>query len=285
MENVDVLNKMEGGFVKYLGTSVANIKIPVAKNLSIQGRAGSTQNIATNSLDQPSWEILFNLKAGDTEYNLGGLGMHPEAKEGFDYHDDFNSPRFIEYMEVKFPKKYVGMTYTKDVVPTNENYVWQFNVESNLKEEITSLAWNNSYFGNGKEIYLLDVATHKITNMTTESRYDFNRTTSKEFKIVYGASEYVKKEIIPNNVILFDPSPNPFTDRVSIEYSLPKEAETLGGEIEIYNIIGSKVSSASLPKQSGVGKWIWESEGQALGFYLVRLKVGDGVATKKMLKK
>ena len=219
------------------------------------------------------------------EYNLGGLGMRPDAKEGFDYYDDFNGPRFIEYMEVKFPKKYVGMTYTKDVVPTNENYLWQFSVESNLREEITSLNWDNSYFGSGKEIYLVDLATQRVTNMSIESRYEFNHTASKEFRVVYGTSEYVKKEIVPNQVILFDPSPNPFTDRVTIEYSLPKEAETLGGEIEIHNILGSKISSVSTPKQSGAGKWVWESEGQAQGFYLVRLKVGDNVATKKLLKK
>ena len=285
VENVDVLKTFEGGFVKYLGTTAANIKIPVAKNASIQGRISSGQGVSTNSLDQPSWEILFNLKGGDIEYNLGGIGMRPDAKEGFDYYDDFNAPRFIDYLEVRFPKKYVGMTYTKDVVPTNENHVWQFSVESNLKEEITSLNWDNSYFGSGKDIYLVDVATQRITNMNLESGYKFNHTSSKEFKVVYGSTEYAKEEIVPNNVILFDPSPNPFTDRVSIEYSLPKQAETLGGEIEIYNIIGSRISSVSLPKQSGVGKWMWEGEGQGQGFYLVRLKVGDEVVTKKLLKK
>ena len=211
--------------------------------------------------------------------------MHPEAKEGFDYHDDFNSPRFIEYLEVKFPKKYFGMTYTKDVVPTGENYVWQFSVESNLKEENTSLSWDNSYFGTGKEIYLLDVATYRITDMTSQSRYEFTLGASKDFKVVYGNPEFVKQELVPDKVILFDPFPNPFTDRISIEYALPKEANDVGAVIEIYNSVGSRISSVNTSKQSGRGKWIWESEGQTSGLYFVRLKVGNQTVTKKIFKR
>ena len=159
------------------------------------------------------------------------------------------------------------MTFTKDVVPTKENFVWQFNVESNLKEEITTLGWDNSYFGNGKEIYLMDVATHKITNMVQETHYDFSRASSKEFKVIYGNPEFAKQELTPENAILFDPYPSPFLNQVTIEYSLPREANEVGGEIAIFNSLGSKISAVNMQRQFGAGKWIWESEGQTSGLY------------------
>ena len=210
--------------------------------------------------------------------------MHPEAKEGFDYHDDFNSPRFIEYMEVRFPKKYVGMTYTKDVVPTSENQVWQFSVESNLKAEITSLSWDNSYFGNGKEIYLLDVASHRVTNMNSQTQYDFNSATSKDFKVVFGNADYVKQELIPDKVILYEPYPNPFTNRVVINYALPDGMMGANAEIEIFNSVGAKISSIAILSHAGAGAWQWESDGQAGGLYFVRLKVGEQYVIKKLVK-
>jgi len=283
IENVDVLKTFEGGFVKYLGTSATAINIPVTKNASIQGRKGSVDP-TTNSLAKDEWEIFFTLKNGSTEYKLGGIGMHPEAKEDFDYHDDFNSPRFIEYLEVTFPKKYVGMTYTKDVVPTAENRVWEFKVESNLKEEITSINWDNSYFGNGKEIFLLDVASHRATEMNSKSHYDFKTATSKDFKIVFGSADYVKQELMPNEVILFEPYPNPFNNQVLIEYALPTGMVESNLEVEILNSLGSKISSVPISQKAGFGSWMWECDGQAMGLYFVRLKAGDQYIIKKLLK-
>ncbi len=284
VSDVDELQKFEGGFVKNTSTSNLIIDIPVAKNLSINGRKGQPEEMK-NSIGQPEWEIMFNLKEGKSEYRLGGLGMHPEASIDFDFHDDFNLPRFFDYLEIKFPKKRVGMTYTKDVVPTAENFVWEFTVESNLKEKEISIRWDNSYFGNVKEVYLLDVASHRITDMLAENHYDFSHSSTKEFKVVYGNPDFVKKELVPNRIVLHDPYPNPFTDRATIEYALPPESVTMNTEIGIYNAWGAKVSSIVAPRQSGVGRWVWEADSNASGLYFIRLRMGDQVITKKLLKR
>ena len=283
VDNVDALKSLEGGFVKYLGTTAAPIKIPVAKNASIQGRVASESTVNT-SLDQASWEVFFNLRCGEVGYKLGGLGMHPEAKEGFDFHDDFNSPRFLEYLEVKFPKKYLGMSYTKDVVPTAENYVWKFSVESNLEEENTSLNWDNSYFGNVKEIYLLDVKLHKVTDMRVQSHYEFSRLNSKDFKVVFGSGEFGKQELMPSNIVLYDPFPNPFVEEVSIGYALPKEVSEGPAEIEVYNSTGARIAQMQT-SEPGVGNWVWKSDQQAPGLYFIRLRAGNGSITRKVLKR
>jgi len=282
-ENVDVLKPLEGGFVKYVGTASTTIVIPVAKNASIQGRIAS-QDLTSNSLDQPSWERFFTLKNGSDEYSLGGFGMHPEAKEDFDYHDDFNSPRFFNYLEVKFPKKYVGMTYTKDVVPTTENYSWKFNVETNLKDPATFIQWNASDFNTTRNIFLLDVALHKITDMSVQSSYQFDQFVSKEFKVILGQEEYVKQELIPDRVVLHDPYPNPFASEAIISYALPSGVKDTGAEVEIFNSQGARVSRVAT-QESGPGFWSWNAEGQASGLYIVRIKAANQSVTKKILKR
>ncbi|MBI1769594.1 MAG: VCBS repeat-containing protein [Bacteroidetes bacterium] len=284
IENVDVIKPLEGGFVKFLGTNSTAITIPVAKNASIQGRK-SFDDKSLNSFDQSSWEIFFDVKNGNTEYSLGGIGMHPEAKEGFDYHDDFNSPRFFDYLEVVFPKKYLGMTFTKDVVPTSENYVWHFAIESDVKDDLVTVRWDNSYFGTTKMIYLVDLTTLRIVNMSTEDHYDFLKSVSKNFKVVFGDAEFVKQEITPLRPVLFDPYPNPFSNNVFIEFAVPNETPSRGGAIEIINSMGQLVSYFPLPGQSGYGVWQWESEDHSAGMYFIRLKVGDQYVMKKLLKK
>ncbi len=282
VDNVDVLKATEGGFVKFLGTSATTIKIPVTRNASIQGRIAEPP-VAGSSLDLPAWEILFNLKNGETKYTLGGIGMNPEANEGFDYYDDFNSPRFIDYLEVKFPKKYFGMTYTKDVVPTKENNTWLFTVETNLKDPRTTLSWDNSNFNTSKLVYLLDVATHRVTDMNMQSNYTFDHSGSNEFKVIVGQQDYVKKELIPDQLFLQDPYPNPFAERTTIVYALPSEVKDTGAVIKVYNAHGACVATMTT-QVPGQGSWSWEAGEQASGIYLIRLSLGDQSVTKKLLK-
>jgi hypothetical protein len=282
VDNSDVLKATEGGFVKFLGSSAAQIKIPVTKNSSIQGRIASSAAVGS-SLDESAWEIMFNLKNGGTEYSLGGIGMDPEAKEGFDYHDDFNSPRFVDYLEVKFPKKYVGMTYTKDVVPTAENYSWSFKVEANLQDPQTTISWDNSYFNTSKSVYLLDVTTHRVTDMNAESGYTFSHSGVNEFKVVIGQQDFVKKELIPDHLVLQDPYPNPFAERSTITYALPSIVKDSGAMIRVYNAQGACVSAMAV-QDPGQGSWSWDAGEQASGIYLVRLSVGDQSITRKLIK-
>ena len=284
-ENLDVLEPLEGGFISFTGADNTDIVIPVLKNASINGRLSSTKKIQ-NPLDQPEWEILFDLKNGNTKYNMGGIGMHPEASEGFDYHDDFNSPRFIEYLEVKFSKSYARMTFTKDVVPTADNYVWQFAVESNLNDDQTTISWDTKYFGDEKMIYLIDLATLRIVNMSTTNHFDFNKSVSKNFKVVFGDAAFVKDELNPSRAVLFDPYPNPArSERVSIEYAMPESVQSTGAAIEIFNSMGQRISSETLPNQPGYGVWHWESKEQLAGTYFVKFKVGNQVLVKKLVKR
>ncbi len=283
VDNVDELVTFEGGFVKNTSASNITIDIPVAKNPAINSRKAIAGPLR-NAIDQSNWEINFNLSQGATTYNLGGLGMRPDAELAYDNYDDFNLPRFFEYLEVKFPKERVGMTYTKDVVPTANQFVWEFTVESNIAEGPIQMGWDNSYYGDVKEIYLVDLVEHRAINMRENDSYAFVAGPSRLFKVVFGDSEFVKNEVLPGQPVLFSPYPNPFVDRVTIGYTLPKEAVTQGAAVDIYSGQGVRVSTVDLPAQAGEGSWEWVSQPQTPGMYFVRLRVGDQTVVKKIIK-
>lgn len=282
-DNVDELVTFEGGFVKNTSTSNVIIDIPVAKNPSINSRM-ATAGPLRNAIDQPDWEIMFNLSQGELAYNLGGLGMRPDADVEYDTFDDFNLPRFFEYLEVKFPKERVGMTYTKDIVPTAANFVWPFTVDSNIGQGPITIGWDNSYFGSGKEIFLVDLSEHRAINMGEVEKYTFSPSPSRPFEVVYGDAEFVKNEILPDQPVLFAPYPNPFSEKVSLGYSLPKDAAIHGAQLDIYNNQGARVSAVELSAEPGEGSWEWVSE-QAPGLYFVRLRAGDHLVMRKLIKR
>jgi hypothetical protein len=185
---------------------------------------------------------------------------------------------------VNFQKKHLGFTYTKNIVPTSENFVWDFVVESNMAETTASLTWDNSYFGAGKEIYLLDVASCRITNMRSVNNYSFDKNHSKNFKVVFGDSDFVKDKLTPSVPVLFDPYPNPTTGITDIQFVLPKAADDRPGTIRIYNSTGEEVSAVNTPFGAGEGQMVWDAGRQPRGMYFIILKTGDYSLTKKIIK-
>jgi hypothetical protein len=218
-------------------------------------------------------------------YNLGGFGMNSEANEGFDFYDNFNAPRFIQYLEIDYPKKYIGMTVTKDIVPTAQNYVWKFSVASNLEQYQTALTWDNSYFGQNRQIYLLDVATHRVTDMRAINRYEFDRSNSNEFRVIFGDAAFTSEALLPEQAILYDPYPNPFDDLITIDYALPGGAVGNPVTFTVLNSAGGKIVSATQPAQAGEGRWLWESQNQTSGLYVVQLTLGHKTLTRKIFKR
>ena len=137
---IDEIKKFEGAYISFTGTTADKIKIPVTKNPAINNGRIRSRGIE-NSLSNDHWEVKFNLSNGLQHYTLGGMGMHPQASESVDVYDDFNIPRFFEYLEVKHPKQLYDMSYTKDVVPTQQEHTWNFSTESNQEGENITLAW------------------------------------------------------------------------------------------------------------------------------------------------
>ncbi|MEJ0031233.1 MAG: hypothetical protein WDO15_13020 [Bacteroidota bacterium] len=123
----DKLLANEGGFV--FANDAATLKFPTAYN-STAGRIASEPESLTNSIDQPDWEVMLNVQHGAVTNTFGGIGMNRNANTTYDEFDDFTLPRFIDYVELNHAKKFLNTAFTKDVVPTTENFSWEFTVDT-----------------------------------------------------------------------------------------------------------------------------------------------------------
>ena len=95
-----------------------------------------------------------------------------------------------------------------------------------------------------------------------------------------------QESLLPNHIILKQNYPNPFNPVTSINYFLPLEYDV---DISIYDIRGGLIKSILVnQKQMGHNKVIWDgknfnNEDSSSGMYIVVLKSGGLVKTKKML--
>ncbi|NJN42724.1 MAG: Ig-like domain-containing protein, partial [Flammeovirgaceae bacterium] len=164
---VTTIGAFEGAFV-YSEQSVSSLIIPV-KNAS---GARVEQPQAHHQLDHPEWQLELTLAQGMLENKLSGIGMNPEAKVTRDKFDQIAPPRFIDYLELNFSHpEHAGKWFCWDVVPYQDEYVWDITIASNLSG-LAELKWDNTGFGNNvKELFLFDVSRQKIVNMRGASSY------------------------------------------------------------------------------------------------------------------
>ena len=282
---VDKIGKFEGVYVSFTGSTSDKIKIPVAKNPNINGRIASTP---LNSLDNQDWTVKFNLSNGLQQYALGGVGMHPQASEGMDPHDDFNIPRFFDYLEVKHPKNFFDMTFTLDVVPTLDQYVWNFTTETNQKSGAITMNWDNSYFGKGsQQLWLMDVETGAVWDMKKETSVTVDYSPVRRWRVAFGSDSFVKDATLPENSTLMAIFPNPFRSEISFEYVV---VEPTSVKLEIMDLNGKNVGALvnqNMEKGRYVSKWVANSNGAdepAIGIYIVRFQAGSVVQYKRIMK-
>ena len=283
---IDEIKKFEGAYISFTGTTADKIKIPVTKNPVINGRIRSKE--IENPLSNDHWEVKFNLSNGLQRYTLGGMGMHPQASESVDVYDDFNIPRFFEYLEVKHPEQLYDMSYTKDVVPTRQEHTWNFSTESNQDGENITLTWDNSYFGNGDEqLWLMDIETGAVWDMRKENKVSVDYSPIRRWRVAFGSEVYVKDSTLPEQNSLIAVYPSPFNSDISIEVAV---VEPSAVKLDILDLNGKNVKTL-MNQQMSKGRYItkWEgtnngSEDIASGLYIVRFQAGTVVQHKRIVK-
>jgi ELWxxDGT repeat protein len=283
------LNAFEGGFV--FSNSAATLKFPVAKNPAAGRVQETTASQNFNSIDQSDWEVNFILRNGDISNRFGGVGMSNDASNEYDQYDDFTLPRFQDYLEINHNKSFLKTFYTKDVVPTNENHIWEFTVESSLSG-ITEMAWDNSYFGkNSKSIFLFDVEAQATIDMKLTTSYSFESTTSRKFKVVYGSETFVNDNALPEGLVINTVYPNPSESSVTIGITVPNYFMNDQTVVTVNSLLGQPVSfvyeGVLAPgyhelKWNGVDKL---GQRPTQGLYLVEVKTGPSVKVKRLVIK
>jgi len=280
------LDKMQGGFVRVAGAQ--KLKFPVVRNASVNGRTREEGQLFLNALDQPDWQVYFTLQQGNMFNRIAGFGMNEKASDGFDAYDGFSMPRFFEtYLELNHSKKESGDFYSKDIVPTANQYEWDFSVATTLKENLLQFTWDNSYFGgNEKELYLWDVHQQRAINMRAVSNYSFNKNSAKSFKVFYGPQDFIKEKTAVNELVLHSVFPSPATEEITISFTLPEAAKAQSVLFTMTDMMGRKCWDFEGKFASGYHEIKWlRAKDLANAIYFLNLKSGAANKQAKVVLK
>jgi len=239
-------------------------------------------NIPGADLSKPNWVVPISAVSNEITNSMGGVGMNEQANLDWDQFDDINPPRFIDYAELAFNKKYNTYHLAKDVVPAQDEYVWEFSV--NASEGITQLNWDNIAIKGDKDLILFDLDRQKLIDMKELATYSFNAKEGNSFRIHVGKDLHDK--IKPTAETLSNPFPNPTNDNATIGFSLPESKSSYQVQLEVYNSVGQRIAvlvNGNL--QAGFYTSTWDTENNKTGLYFYRLSVTANGTQKVLTEK
>ncbi len=264
--NATILQPFEGGFV--LADADATIKIPFQGQTAAGGRT-------SQGLEEGDWIMPIALKQADVENTFGGVGMVKAAQASFDRFDDFNAPRFIDFIEMNFnhPEHFVKQ-FARDIMPLQPEYTWSFKVDGN-QPGVASMNWDNESLNiGGKDLYLMDESKQKVVDMKRNNTYSFDAKASSNFKIYYG--DDLEKKIKPTKILLGKAYPNPSSGVTTVAFTLADQRTPYHVSLDIIDGMGRRVVTlVNGTYESGFYTSEWDASQQAAtaGLYLYRLTV------------
>jgi hypothetical protein len=271
--------------------SAIQLKVPVTKNKEINRLSKPMPTQPIGPIHGENWMVPISLESAGLNYRLGGVGMNPQANESRDVHDRMNPPRFAEYLDLYFEHpEYFYPWFSRDIVPSAEEFIWEFNVESSLNAEEIVLQWDNSAFGSGdKQLILFDVERQLAVDMSNQNQYrSWSNESRRPFRIYYGAYEFMRRELQPDRIHLGQAYPNPASGPVIIPFTLPNDQHTYPVSIELTDLMGRPVRRL-LDEERPAGfqeiKWDGKDEqGRRVpaGVYLYRLEVLSSQKTERL---
>lgn len=265
--NNQSLSSYEGGFV--FASAAATVFVPFLGQTTA-GREGF-RDLDTN-IDAEAWALPIALSQGELNYDLGAVGMSPDASISFDQHDDVTPPRFFDYLEMNFSHpEHFAKRFTRDVVPTQETYTWSFTVDANQAGK-ARLTWDNTALSSAQnDVFLLDITLQKLVNMKETGSYFFDPKESANFRIYFGGN----LKIAPESVFLGKAYPNPTSGLTTVAFSLP-ESGGLNQQVSL-DIIDAMGKAAGTISQGsyvpGYHEVSWDAKTLSSGFYTYRLTV------------
>jgi photosystem II stability/assembly factor-like uncharacterized protein len=270
--NGDIMDVHTGGIVYLAGTAPVPVK---TRFIGFTSGGKTLTDKPGSDLANATWEIPIAIHQGERHGLFSGIGMNPEAQAGFDQFDDLNPPPFFSILELNF--EHPGSSprrFAKDVVPTQEFYTWEFNVDA-TQNEIAELRWDNSVFGvNDIELYLFDGTRQALVNMKDEHHYQFVPGSNSRFKIFFGRD--VLNNIKPDQPTAGDPYPNPSQSDISFPYTLSAEHKSYRIKVEVIDMMGRPVATIVDGEQpAGFYKATWNPSSKIVGAYIFKLSVSD----------
>jgi len=269
--------KRNSSAMVWVESEITTLEIPVLSNT--QGkRVSNTLSFMHNQLDEPNWEVNLQIKGGGLQRTYGGFGMNTEASLSKDPFDIMTPPPFGNYLDIRFPhKEYSYPYFTRDVVPTQEEYIWEFEIATDITEDMLTFNWYNSYFGTSdKELVLYDVTNQNLIDMYHNDSYSFWSGQSSKFKVYYGNQTFIEQSIMPEKLILGKAYPNPFTGSIYIPFSIPNTNEDYHVSLKIYDFLGRVIEEViNGYYQAGIYKGSWDGSKLPVGIYFYSLEASN----------
>lgn len=267
-----ILQTGKGGFV-FAQNPVSDFKF----SFPGQPAGGRMKEFKFDNLDSESWKVDLTLTQGASITKTGGFGMHADASLQYDELDNFNSPRFFDFIEMNFDHpEHFYKQFSRDVIPTTDEHTWDFTITSNI-EGLATISWDNSSLqGTSKDLYLFDVTRHQPYNMKEVDQIRFDPRVSNKFKVYFGSD--VLTRMNPMRPMLGEAWPNPSPGITTIPFSLPGNNSKFAVRLEIFDATGAKAATlVNGELNSGFYHSTWHPEKAfSGGLYLYRLTVDNG---------
>jgi hypothetical protein len=268
----DLLKVFSGGFV--FVENAVDVIFPVT--LPNKGGRKATGTVDINP-DGDGWILPIQVVQGEVTNTLTGIGMRADALEGKDRFDKVTPPRFLRYVELNSKRPDYEFDLSTDVVPYDENYVWNFSIKSN-SAELVELKWSKqAVAGLEAHVILYDHGKHLSIDMAMVNSYATLPGTN--VSIGFSRSDLLDTD----QIVLGQPYPNPFQTEVSIPYNYSK-GESTQAEFIVFDLAGKVVVQKNIntsSDQSGIQLIKWDGMTQsgnqaAPGMYLFKVKVNMG---------
>ncbi len=271
-----------GGFVNNTTATVIEIKIPALRNKTINGgRISSKEEI---DLTNSEWNIPISVSNGELTNARGGVGMHPMATQSGQDNFDLASVPLVEGLnipELDFSTKGSPIVFNKNVVPTQKNFTWQFEILRS-GDELLQIQWPVIEKKGSNELVLLDMATQRVVDMTAKQEINVS-LQSKTLKIFFGDRHYIANALEKELPVIGQPYPNPANEIVHIPFYITDALDNSKVSIKIYNTVGQEVAlvaDSNFGKGTHVVSW---KPTEPTGLYIVAMKVGNGTENRVRL--
>ncbi len=269
-----VLDRYRGAFINNTTQTNIILKVPVLRNTTLGGGRISSEKI---DLLNNQWTIPISVSNGDLTNETGGIGMHPKAQlYGKDDFDRTSVPLIegINMPELIFSSSTSKTPITKDVVPTQDHFTWQFNVNQ-YGDEPLKLQWPSIDKLGDQRLVLLDLATQRVIDMVKENEITIS-LESKSLRIIFGDPNYISQVLEKELPAIGLPFPNPAQAEVKIPIFISESLDNSNVTIRVCNSLGKEVATlVDSHFQKGYHLLNWKPTEPA-GLYIVAMKVGSG---------
>lgn len=258
------------------------------------------QKAATSSeFEGVIWSIRIMAKCQEAIDTYNFASVVSGASNGWDQHDRPEAPVIGEYVSVYFPHPEWGKVssiYATDARPEPiDRNIWEFNVRTNIKDEVTLNFAELEGVPEDYKIWLVDDAVKVSINLRDKPEYSFagsGEKYPKNLKLVVGKQEFIANQfdnidLVPESYELYQNFPNPFNPITTISYGLPFDSKVT---IRIYNLLGEEIITLVKNQQTKAGYHTINWDGRntydnkvATGMYIYQMISGGFIQNKKMV--